>query len=63
VKRNETGFLSPDELKRVLASIEAEPDEKWRAYFVLLLLLGPRKSELLEAKWEDVDLTADVAIA
>src|SRR5205807_1167334 len=34
-------FLSPDELQRVLASIEQEPDEKWRGYFKLALLLGP----------------------
>ncbi len=40
-------FLSPDELRRVLAEVEAEPDERWRAYFKLALLLGPRKSELL----------------
>jgi integrase len=49
-------FLSPDELQRVLTALAGEPDPRWRAFFVLSLLLGPRKGELLSAKWEDVDL-------
>ncbi len=56
-ERSRDRHLSPDELKRVLASIDAEPDERWRSYFKLLLLLGPRKMELLSAKWADIDLT------
>jgi integrase len=51
-------FLAPDELKRVLEQLEAEPDRRWRAYFKLALLLGPRKGELLSAKWEDFDLAS-----
>jgi integrase len=49
-------FLSPDELVRVNEALLAEPSEYWRAYFPLILLLGPRKSELLTAKWADIDL-------
>jgi integrase len=49
-------FLSPDELKRVLVALDAERDWRWKAYFKLSLLLGPRKSELLCARWSDVDL-------
>lgn len=49
-------FLSPDELQRVNTALMDEPNEYWRAYFPLILLLGPRKSELLAAKWTDVDL-------
>jgi len=49
-------FLNPDELKRALAAIDEEPDWRWKAYFKLSLLLGPRRSELLSARWVDVDL-------
>jgi integrase len=51
-------FLSPDELKRTLSAIEQESDWRWRAYFKLSLLLGPRRGELLCARWPDVDLAA-----
>ena len=51
-------FLGPKELKHVLTAIEQEPDERWRAYFKLSLLLGPRKGELLCARREDFDLSA-----
>jgi integrase len=49
-------FLSPQELTRVNEALLAEPDWRWRNYFPLLLLLGARKSELLRARWEHVDL-------
>lgn len=49
-------FLNPDELKRTLAAIDEEPDWRWKAYFKLSLLLGPRRSELLSARWVDIDL-------
>lgn len=49
-------FLNPDELKRTLAAIEREADWRWKAYFKLSLLLGPRRSELLSARWVDIDL-------
>jgi integrase len=49
-------FLSPDELKRVNDALAQEPNEYWRAYFPLSLLLGTRKSELLAARWADIDL-------
>lgn len=49
-------FLSPDELKRVNEALAEEPHEYWRAYFPLSLLLGTRRSELLSARWADIDL-------
>ena len=48
-------FLSPDELARVNAALAQEPNEYWRAYFALSLMLGTRKGELLVAKWPDID--------
>lgn len=49
-------FLSPDELRRVNDALAEEPNEYWRAYFPLSLLLGTRRSELLSARWADIDL-------
>jgi integrase len=49
-------FLSPDELKRVNDALMQEPSEYWRAYFPLSCMLGTRRSELLSARWADVDL-------
>jgi integrase len=55
-ERKRERFLSPDELKRVLEALSAERNKYWQAYFLLCLLLGPRRSELLGARWADVDL-------
>jgi integrase len=49
-------FLSSDELRRVNEALVEEPNQFWRAYFSLSLLLGTRRSELLSARWADMDL-------
>jgi integrase len=49
-------FLSPAELRRVNDALAEEPNVFWRAYFPLSLLLGTRRSELLSARWTDIDL-------
>ena len=49
-------FLNADELARVNQALIDEPDDHWRAYFPLLLMLGTRRSELLSARWADIDL-------
>lgn len=51
-------FLSQDEMVRVNKALADELNEYWRAYFPLTLMLGTRKSELLQARWEHVDLNA-----
>ena len=51
-------FLNPDELSRALLAIDQEPDWRWRAYFRLALLLGPRRHELLRARWPELDFSA-----
>jgi integrase len=48
-------FLSPEELSRVNAALLQEPNPHWRAYFPLSLMLGTRRSELLSARWDDLD--------
>jgi integrase len=51
-------FLSPVELKQINEALAAEAESCWRAYFPLALMLGPRKSELLAARWADLDFEA-----
>jgi integrase len=49
-------YLTPNELTAVNRALLEEPDWRWRAYFPLALMLGTRKSELLSARWSDIDL-------
>lgn len=52
--------LSSDELGKLHAAIDAEPDIYVRAAIVLQLQTGCRIGETLAAKWEDFDLGAGV---
>lgn len=49
-------FLAPDELQRLNTALAQEPNPYWRAFFALALLTGLRRSELLAARWKQVDL-------
>jgi integrase len=49
-------FLAPDELARVNQALADEPDWRFRAFFALDLMIGARKSNLLAARWADIDL-------
>lgn len=44
--------ILPDEMRKLLDAIDAEPDAIWCGYFRLLLLTGCRRTELLSARWE-----------
>ena len=48
-------FLSADELKRLFKALSEEP-EPFRSFFLLLLLTGARKGNVLAMRWRDVDL-------
>lgn len=48
-------FVKPNEMPRLVTAIEQEPDVRMRGALWLFLLTGARKSELLEAMWENVD--------
>ena len=48
-------WITPEELPHLAAAINAEPNESARFGLWLYLLTGARKSELLHARWEDVD--------
>ena len=48
-------FVKEHELPRLIESIQAEPDLYIRGFFLLLLLTGARRSELLSMRHEDID--------
>lgn len=48
-------WVTEEEMPRLMKAIAKEPDDWSRTYFVLLLLLGTRKQELLSARWDQVD--------
>ena len=50
--------LSDDELKGVVEAVNGLKDEFARTALLLLITTGARLSEVLRAKWEDVDLDA-----
>jgi integrase len=47
--------LSDEEFSRTLDAIAALPDPYQRAAFLVLLETGARKSEVLRARWDDID--------
>jgi integrase len=53
-------FLSQEEASRVGRALVEERDWRYKAFCTLDLLLALRKSELLTARWEYVDLNAGI---
>jgi integrase len=49
-------FLQSDELPRFFASLAAEHNENMRDFFLLALLTGARRSNVLAMQWADVSL-------
>ena len=49
-------FLTPEEVQRLKAAVEASPNTQLKHIVALLLLTGARKRELLDARWEHIDL-------
>lgn len=54
VKRDR--FISANELPRFFAAVAGEPNAVVRDYFVLSLLTGARRSNVLAMRWPDVNL-------
>jgi integrase len=50
--------LSEDEMQRFMKALDSEPDIIVRAAFRMLLETGARKSEVLRARWDDLNLDA-----
>jgi integrase len=54
VKRDR--FVKPDELPRLWSALQKEPNPYVRAAFLVGLLTGARRSEVLTMRWQDVDV-------
>lgn len=50
-------FVTPEELPRLWAALAADPSPFVRVAFLVSILTGARRSEVLEMKWSDVDFT------
>ena len=50
-------YLVPEETKTLLSVLDTVSNRRLAAFIHLLLLTGARKSELLRAKWEDIDIS------
>jgi integrase len=53
-------YLDNEELARFMAALAADKDQQAANILRLLLLTGARKSEVLTAKWEHIDLKAGI---
>lgn len=58
VKRDR--FISANELPRFFAALADEPNAILRAYFLLSLLTGARRANVLSMRWSEVDLQEEI---
>ena len=54
-ERSRDRFLQADELPRFYAALAEEPNETIRDYFLMSLLTGARRANVLAMKWVEVD--------
>jgi hypothetical protein len=55
-------YLSADEIKRLTRALDAAEDRQSADIIRLALTTGARRGEILQARWQDFDLTAGVAV-
>jgi integrase len=53
-------FVTPDELPRLWAALRKEPNPYVRSAFLVGLLTGARRSEVLTMRWADLDLRQSI---
>ncbi|QDX82073.1 integrase [Denitratisoma sp. DHT3] len=49
-------FLTPEEARRLCAAVEGSPNPMLRFIVPMLILTGARRREVLDLRWEDLDL-------
>lgn len=49
-------YLTSEEISRFFQAVQEYPDEYTRAYFLLSLYTGQRRSNVLSMNWKDIDL-------
>lgn len=49
-------FLTPEEARHLYAAVEQSPNPMLRFIVPMLILTGARRREVLDARWEDLDL-------
>lgn len=54
-ERSRDRFLQANEIPRFFASLSAEPNQTIRDYFLISLLTGARRSNVLAMKWSEID--------
>jgi len=57
-ERTRDRFLNGEELARFFQALEAEPNGTARDYFLVALMTGARKQNVLSMQWRDIDLTS-----
>jgi integrase len=50
-------FLGPSEMPQFLAALEREPNVQVRHFFLLALLTGQRRGNVLSMRWDQIDFT------
>lgn len=53
-ERSRDRFLQPDELPRFFRALAVEPNETIRDFFLMCLLTGARRSNVLTMRWRDI---------
>jgi integrase len=55
-ERSRDRFLQPAEVPRFYSALAAEPNKTLRDYFLISLLTGARRANVLAMKWDELDL-------
>ena len=55
-RKSRERFLKPGELPRLFAALDGEPNGNFRDYFLLALLTGARRNNVVAMRWADLDL-------